>query len=177
MNRPDHRVQTIVDSPLGALRLVASPDGLAGLWFVQRQHHEPTVQQRSSWPFVASHPVLDTAAQQLAEYFLGLRRHFDLPLDLRQGTDFQRGVWQALLAIPAGATLSYGALADRIGNPQAVRAVGAAVGRNPLSIIVPCHRVVGATGKLTGYAGGLDRKQALLLLERSASPISPCLFP
>ena len=105
------------------------------------------------------------------------RRHFDLPLDLRQGTDFQRGVWQALLAIPAGATLSYGALADRIGNPQAVRAVGAAVGRNPLSIIVPCHRVVGATGKLTGYAGGLDRKQALLLLERSASPISPCLFP
>ncbi|OPF64267.1 methylated-DNA--[protein]-cysteine S-methyltransferase [Hydrogenophaga sp. H7] len=162
---PDRRVQTIVGSPLGDLRLVASTNGLAGLWFVQRQRHEPPAERLAAWPTVASHPVFEAASRQLDEYFHGRRQHFDLPLDLGQGTPFQRAVWQALLEIPAGATTSYGALASGLGKPQAVRAVGAAVGRNPLSIVVPCHRVVGGNGSLTGYAGGLDRKQALLQLE------------
>ena len=165
MNTLDHRVQTIVDSPLGDLRLVASTRGLAGLWFVQRQRHEPPAERLAAWQTVASHPVLDAAARQLGEYFHGRRQRFDLALDLEQGTPFQRAVWRALLAIPAGATTSYGTLATGLGRPQAVRALGAAVGRNPLSIIVPCHRVVGSNGSLTGYAGGLDRKQALLELE------------
>lgn len=165
MNTLDHRVQTIVDSPLGDLRLVASTRGLAGLWFVQRQRHEPPAERLAAWQTVASHPVLDAAARQLGEYFHGQRQRFDLALDLEQGTPFQRSVWRALLAIPAGATTSYGSLAAGLGRPQAVRALGAAVGRNPLSIIVPCHRVVGSNGSLTGYAGGLDRKQALLELE------------
>jgi methylated-DNA-[protein]-cysteine S-methyltransferase len=165
MNSPDHRVQKIVPSPLGELRLVASAQGLAGLWFVQRQRHEPPAGRLAAWPRVASHPVLDTAAQQLDEYFASRRQRFELPFDLGQGTAFQRAVWQALLAIPCGATLSYGALAVGLGKPRAVRAVGAAVGRNPLGIVVPCHRVLGASGALTGYAGGLDRKQALLQLE------------
>lgn len=165
MNSPDHRVQKIVSSPLGDLRLVASAQGLAGLWFVQRQRHEPPAGHVASWPRVKAHPVLDTAAQQLAEYFAGRRQGFELSLDLGQGTQFQRAVWQALRAIPCGTTLSYGALAASLGMPQAVRAVGAAVGRNPLGIVVPCHRVVGASGSLTGYAGGLDRKRTLLRLE------------
>lgn len=165
MNTLDQRVQTIVGSPLGDLRLVASTRGLAGLWFVQRQRHEPPAERLAAWQTVASHPVLDAAARQLGEYFHGRRQRFDLALDLEQGTPFQRAVWRALLAIPAGATTSYGTLATGLGRPQAVRALGAAVGRNPLSIIVPCHRVVGSNGSLTGYAGGLDRKQALLELE------------
>lgn len=164
-NTLDHRIQTIVGSPLGDLRLVASTNGLAGLWFVQRQRHEPPAERLAAWPTVASHPVFEAASRQLDEYFHGRRQRFDLPLDLEQGTPFQRAVWKALLAIPAGTTTSYGALAYSLGKPQAVRAVGAAVGRNPLSIVVPCHRVVGGNGSLTGYAGGLDRKQALLQLE------------
>lgn len=174
MTLRDPRVQTLVPSPLGELRLVASATGLAGLWFVQEQRHEPPADLRAAWPTVASHPVLDAAARQLEAYFQGRREDFDLPLDLSQGTPFQRAVWTALLAIPAGATTTYGALAASLGLPRAVRAVGAAVGRNPLGIIVPCHRVLGATGKLTGYAGGLDRKQALLQLERGATPNIPC---
>ena len=165
MNRADLRVQTIVPSPLGEIRLVASPRGLGGLWFVQRQRHEPPADLLAGWPHVQAHPVLDAAAQQLAEYFAGRRQRFELPLDLGQGTAFQRAVWQALLEIPWSTTTSYGALANRLGKRLAIRAVGAAVGRNPLSIVVPCHRVVGANGSLTGYAGGLERKQALLKLE------------
>ncbi|HAL40009.1 MAG TPA: cysteine methyltransferase, partial [Polaromonas sp.] len=99
------------------------------------------------------------------EYFAGQRNRFEVPLDLACGTAFQQSVWQALLAIPYGRTASYGEVSRRIGKPTAVRAVGAAVGRNPVSIIVPCHRVMGANGSLTGYAGGLDRKTALLKLE------------
>lgn len=105
------------------------------------------------------------AVTQLREYFAGRRSAFELPLDLQGGTVFQQSVWQALLNIPSGATASYGAVSDRLGKPAAVRAVGAAVGRNPLSIVVPCHRVLGADGSLTGYAGGLERKTALLRLE------------
>lgn len=165
MTALDPRVQTIVNSPLGDLRLVASPAGLAGLWFVERQRHAPHADRLAAWPTVPSHPVLDAAGQQLDEYFQGLRQGFDLPLDLRRGTAFQQAVWRALLAIPAGTTTSYSALAAGLGNTQAVRAVGAAVGRNPLCVVLPCHRVVGSNGSLTGYAGGLDRKQALLRLE------------
>jgi methylated-DNA-[protein]-cysteine S-methyltransferase len=121
--------------------------------------------------------LLDAAATQLNDYFLGQRQRFELPLDLTQGTPFQQGVWRALLDIRSGETTSYGALAARIGRPQAVRAVGAAVGRNPLGIVVPCHRVVGASGSLTGYAGGLDRKQTLLQLERDHHPTTKtCQF-
>ncbi|MDQ7745474.1 methylated-DNA--[protein]-cysteine S-methyltransferase [Hydrogenophaga pseudoflava] len=165
MTALDSRVQTIVSSPLGDLRLVASPDGLAGLWFVEGQRHEPTAERLAAWPTVSSHPVLDAAVQQLDGYFRGQRQGFDLPLDLGQGTAFQQAVWRALMKIPAGTTTSYGVLAADLGRPLAVRAVGAAVGRNPLCVVVPCHRVVGSNGSLTGYAGGLDRKHALLRLE------------
>ena len=122
------------------------------------------------WNVRNDHPVLRETAQQLLAYFAGQRTAFDLPLDLSTGTPFQRAVWQALLAIEAGHTLSYGALAQRLNAPSAVRAVAAAVGRNPLSIVVPCHRVLGARGELTGYAGGLPRKQALLQLEAGIAP-------
>jgi methylated-DNA-[protein]-cysteine S-methyltransferase len=108
------------------------------------------------------------AVKQLSEYFAGRRAAFELPLDLRGGTAFQQSVWQALLHIPSGATSSYGALSTLIGKSAAVRAVGAAVGRNPLSVVVPCHRVLGSDGSLTGYAGGLPRKSALLQLEGAA---------
>ncbi len=167
MNPSSQKVQKIVPSPLGEIRLLATPTGLAGIWFVQRQRHAPELELLQTWPMVRRHPVLDAAGEQLANYFRGERFQFDLPLDLDQGTAFQQGVWRALLAIPAGATRSYSSIAQQIGRPLAVRAVGAAVGRNPLSIVVPCHRVVGANGQLTGYAGGLDRKQTLLQLEHN----------
>jgi methylated-DNA-[protein]-cysteine S-methyltransferase len=109
--------------------------------------------------------VLAQAVGQLRAYFAGERTTFDLPLDLQAGTPFQQSVWQALLAIPRGGTTSYAELGRRLGRPQAARAVGAAVGRNPLSVVVPCHRVLGTGGSLTGYAGGLERKTALLALE------------
>jgi methylated-DNA-[protein]-cysteine S-methyltransferase len=112
-------------------------------------------------------PPLAAAAAQLDEYFAGERRDFDLELDLR-GTEFQRAVWDELLRIPYGETMSYGELARRLGRPERVRAVGAANGRNPVAIVVPCHRVIGADGSLTGYGGGLDRKRALLAVEGSA---------
>jgi len=141
--------------------VAATGRGLAGVWF-EGQRHLPDMR---AWPEQPDHPVLREAIAQLADYFAGRRSGFDLPLDLQGGTAFQQSVWQALLAIPAGGTTSYGTLSQRIGRPAAVRAVGAAVGRNPLSIVVPCHRVLGADGSLTGYAGGLERKTALLQLE------------
>ena len=150
-------------SPLGPMTLAASDKGLAGIWFDGQKHMPDT----SAWPIQDQHPVLLQAQAQLREYFAGQRQQFDLRLDLDQGTDFQQQVWRGLLDIPAGRTMAYGALAARIGRPAAVRALGAAVGRNPISIVVPCHRVVGADGSLTGYAGGLERKVALLQLEQS----------
>lgn len=148
-------------SPLGSIVLAATDTALVGLWFDgQRHQHDP-----SAWPLVQQHPVLDAAKVQLAQYFAGERQQFDLPLDLSAGTAFQQQVWAQLLAIASGRTVSYGQLSQQLGHPKAVRAVGAAVGRNPISIIVPCHRVLGAHGALTGYAGGLDRKTALLQLE------------
>jgi methylated-DNA-[protein]-cysteine S-methyltransferase len=157
-------VQQTIHSAWGPLLLAATPRGLCGMWF-DGQKHRPDA---SGWP-VAPSPFIDQARQQLAQYFAGQRSAFDLPLDLAAGTAFQQAVWRALLAIPCGQVVSYGSIAKGIGNAAAVRAVGAAVGRNPISIIVPCHRVLGATGALTGYAGGLERKKALLQLENAAA--------
>jgi methylated-DNA-[protein]-cysteine S-methyltransferase len=154
-------VQTRIDSPLGAMVLAASPLGLVGAWFHDQRH----LPDFSAWAVDDRQPVLLQTAAQLAAYFAGGRRDFDLPLDLSAGTAFQQSVWQALLAIPCGQRRSYGGISAAVGKPAAVRAVGAAVGRNPISIIVPCHRVLGADGSLTGYAGGLSRKTALLQLE------------
>ena len=159
-------VHTRVQSPLGTILIAATVKGLTGLWFTENQRYLPAqVAGPGAWPEDAGHPVLKQVSLQLAEYFAGQRSHFDVPLDLRCGTAFQQSVWQALLKIELGETLSYGDVSQRIGNPAAVRAVGGAVGRNPVSIIVPCHRVVGSNGTLTGYGGGLDRKTALLRLE------------
>lgn len=154
-------VQTRYASPLGPMIVAATAHGLAGLWFEGQKHLPDT----HTWPQQPGHPVLRQAVAQLAEYFAGQRTRFDLQLDLQGGTAFQRAVWTALLGIPAGQTVSYGAISQRIGKPAAVRAVGAAVGRNPVSVVVPCHRVLGGDGALTGYAGGLERKTALLRLE------------
>ena len=161
MKFPSTLVRTQTTSPLGTVILAASDRGLAGLWF-DGQQHQP---DHRAWGPAPDHPVLKRACAQLADWFAGRRSDFDLPLDLQTGTAFQQSVWQALLQIPRGATTSYGQLSAGIGRPAAVRAVGAAIGRNPISVIVPCHRVVGADGSLTGYAGGLQRKTALLELE------------
>lgn len=149
------------ESPLGRMLLAATDLGLAGVWFDQQRHWPDT----EGWQDQARYPMLLAAAAQLEDYFAGRRSGFDLPLDLSHGTEFQQAVWQAMLAIPHGGTSTYGHLSAGLGRPNAMRAVGAAVGRNPISIIVPCHRVLGADGSLTGYAGGLERKAALLQLE------------
>ena len=163
-------VQTTCPSPLGAITLAATPQGLAGLWFDGQQHLPDALKNTSAtWPVDTSHPVLRLVSQQLAQYFAGQRQHFRVPLDLSGGTEFQQAVWQALLAIEPGQTQSYGQVSQHIGRPTAVRAVGAAIGRNPVSIIVPCHRVLGVDGSLTGYAGGLPRKTHLLTLEGALS--------
>lgn len=156
-------VQTRYASPMGEMILATTDRGLAGVWFDGQRHLPDT----RDWPRDDRHPILLRAVAQLDEYFAGSRDRFDLPLDLQGGTAFQQSVWQALLRIPAGGTTSYGGLSQSIGKPAAVRAVGAAVGRNPVSVIVPCHRVLGSDGSLTGYAGGLERKSALLRLERA----------
>ena len=150
-----------IDTPLGGITMAATDRGLAGVWFDQQRHWPDT----AGWITKDDHPALAEAADQLRDYFAGKRERFDMKLDLSHGTAFQQSVWHLLLAIPAGATTSYGKLSMNVGNPAAVRAVGAAVGRNPISVIVPCHRVLGADGSLTGYAGGLERKTALLELE------------
>lgn len=162
MRFPRDTVQSHTPTALGTVRLAASPQGLVGLWF-DGQRHQPG--ELDTWPTDGGHPVLRAAARQIRDYLDGARDGFDLPLDLSGGTPFQQSVWRALLAIPRGGTTSYGALARQLGHPRAVRAVGAAVGRNPVSVAVPCHRVLGSGGALTGYAGGLERKAALLRLE------------
>jgi methylated-DNA-[protein]-cysteine S-methyltransferase len=155
------RVCTHYESPLGTMLLAATDRGLAGVWFVG-QRHGPDAR---GWREDPQHPVLVEAVAQLRAYFAGERRDFELPLDLEAGTPFQQSVWQALQDIESGCTTSYAELARRLGRPQAARAIGAAVGRNPVCIVVPCHRVLGTGGGLTGYAGGLERKTALLKLE------------
>ena len=155
-----------LDSPIGQLTLRASDIGLSGLYMTAHRHSPET---RTGW--VRADDRLAESRRQLAEYFAGSRSTFDLELDLAAGTDFQRRVWTALLTIPYGESVSYGEIARRIGQPNAVRAVGLANGRNPVSIIVPCHRVIGANGTLTGYGGGLDRKRVLLAHEQQYRPV------
>jgi methylated-DNA-[protein]-cysteine S-methyltransferase len=154
-------VYKMMDSPVGRLTLVATDEGLAAiLW----EDDRPSRVRVSVEAEDNEHPVLGETERQLTEYFAGRRKAFSVKLDVA-GTAFQRKVWDALLTIPFGETRSYGQIARQIGSPRAVRAVGAANGRNPVSIIAPCHRVIGATGKLTGFAGGLDTKARLLALE------------
>jgi methylated-DNA-[protein]-cysteine S-methyltransferase len=150
-------------SPVGELKLVASEKGLAAiLW----PNDDPKRVRLAPLTEDQSHPVLKETERQLGEYFKSRRKTFDLPLDFA-GTAFQKSVWKALLKIPYGQTRSYGELAKQLGNAKAMRAVGAANGRNPISIVAPCHRVIGASGKLTGFAGGLQAKAFLLQLERA----------
>lgn len=148
-------------SPVGRLKLVASDHGLAAiLW----ENDDPKRVRLNIVGEEKRHPVLLETERQLDEYFAGKRRKFDVKLDFA-GTDFQKKVWRALLAIPFGETRSYGEIAAQLGNPKAMRAVGAANGKNPISIIAPCHRVIGASGQLTGFAGGLEAKAHLLGME------------
>ncbi|HEU4781195.1 MAG TPA: methylated-DNA--[protein]-cysteine S-methyltransferase [Steroidobacteraceae bacterium] len=150
-----------VDSPVGALSLVATDHALVALvWRREGHRHVPFENAAEG----AGHPLLRETACQLNQYFGGQRRTFDLPLEFR-GTEFQRRAWAALLTIPYGETRTYRQMAEQIGNPAAVRAVGAANGRNPIAIIAPCHRVIGMNGELTGFGGGLDAKARLLTLE------------
>jgi methylated-DNA-[protein]-cysteine S-methyltransferase len=150
-------------SPVGKLKLVASETGLiAILWENENPRRVPLKDLLED----NEQPILVETERQLKEYFAGKRDEFSIPLDMR-GTAFQKDVWRALLAIPFGKTFSYGEIAKQLGKPNASRAVGAANGRNPISIVVPCHRVIGASGKLTGFAGGLDAKAHLLGLETS----------
>ncbi len=142
MKYPASTVQARHDSPLGCIILAASGSQLVGLWF-DGQRHQPDT---SRWPEASAHPVLQQAKAQLSDYFAGRRRSFDLPLDLGSGTPFQQAVWRALLEIPDGTSVTYGALSAALGRPTAVRAVAGAIAQNPLSIIVPCHRVLGAGG-------------------------------
>lgn len=153
----------VLDSPCGPLTLVARDGRLAGLYMTD-QRHRPAPETFGPRAEVTDLPVLKKAAEQLADYFAGERTVFDLDLAMA-GTPFQRRVWDALRDIPYGRTVSYGELAAALGQPTASRAVGLANGRNPVGIIVPCHRVVGANGSLTGYGGGLERKRWLLGFE------------
>src|SRR3984957_6111239 len=154
-------VYKTMESPVGKLKLVASDEGLVAiLW----ENDRPSRVRLGEVIEDGEHRVLVETERQLGEYFAGRRKVFSVALDMR-GTRFQRDVWEALLAIPFGETRSYGQLAKQLGNPRATRAVGAANGRNPVSIIVPCHRVIGSSGKLTGFAGGLEVKAHLLNLE------------
>ncbi|MGY3039002.1 methylated-DNA-[protein]-cysteine S-methyltransferase [Rhodanobacter sp. TND4EL1] len=167
MNQPQANViqYSHIPSPVGTLRLIADNHGLREIWFEREDHPElmppdwiPADDTRLPAPLAATR-------QQLQEYFAGDRQHFDLPLH-PVGTPFQLGVWQQLRLIPYGSTISYGELARRVGNTAASRAVGSANGRNPLPIVVPCHRVIGSNGSLTGFSGGLPIKQKLLALEQ-----------
>ena len=161
-------VQTRIQTPLGEMCLGATAQGLAGAWFIDQRHLPQGMDFESlpqAWPRQDAHPTLVQAGREMQEYFDGKRQVFDVALDINGGTLFQQFVWRALLKIAHGKTSTYGDIGRQINNPAAMRAVGSAVGRNPLSIIIPCHRVLGGDGSLTGYAGGLHRKTALLNLE------------
>ena len=158
-----------VDSPVGRLKLVATDEGLTGILWERERPGRVRLSAPAEEP---SHTVLVEAERQLGEYFHGRRSTFRLALDFA-GTAFQRQVWTALLTIPFGETRSYAQLARQMGKPSATRAVGAANGRNPIAIVAPCHRVIGATGKLTGFAGGLEAKAYLLALEAGARTAHP----
>jgi methylated-DNA-[protein]-cysteine S-methyltransferase len=164
---------TVMDSPLCPLLLTGDSRALTGLYMVEHQYG-PEIDE--TWVQDDSVPPFATAIAQLTAYFAGQLAVFDLPLHL-QGTPFQQRVWTALQTIPYGLTTSYGALAKQLGNPNGSRAVGLANGRNPISIIVPCHRVIGTNGQLVGYGGGLPRKKALLAFEAAVLAHGPQLFP
>jgi len=154
----------LVNSPVGRLGLVASDTGLAWIQFHGAGRTEAEQAEPGRRPAPAATSILEETARQLDNYFAGRLRRFDLPLS-PSGTPFQREVWEALCAIPYGETRTYGEMAETIGRPKAVRAVGAANGANPIPIVVPCHRVIGADGSLTGYGGGMEIKKRLLALE------------
>lgn len=162
---PLRAVWTPIATPLGPMVLAGHDQGLQGAWFEGQKHFAGPP---GTWERQDTHPVLAEAGRQLAAWFQGRLTRFDLPL-APQGTAFQCAVWQAIAEVDFGATREYGQVAERLGQPGASRAVGAATGRNPLSIIVPCHRLLGRGGALTGYAGGLPRKQALLRFEAGAA--------
>ncbi|GGV73246.1 methylated-DNA--protein-cysteine methyltransferase [Streptomyces gelaticus] len=168
--RTTTRQHTVLDSPYGPLTLVATDKVLSGLYMTGQRHRPPeeTFGEPDPRPFTET-------ARQLDAYFAGELHTFDLPLHL-DGTPFQRRVWAQLQLIPYGETRSYGELAENLGKPGASRAVGLANGKNPVGIIVPCHRVIGASGSLTGYGGGLDRKQRLLAFEKGTENDTPALF-
>jgi len=157
----DKAVQATHLTPLGPMTLLGTDQALLGAWFSD----EALRPNLSQVPVQPTHPLLTHAGAELDDYFAGRRHAFSLPLALQGGTPFQNQVWLALCPIAYGMTSSYGQISHQVGRPRAVRAVGAAIGRNPLAIFVPCHRVIGAKGQLTGYAGGLHRKTALLRLE------------
>lgn len=160
----DRHYVTTMDSQFGELTLVATDQGLRAVkWPAELASRVPLPHESTAAP---DHPVLRAARTQLQEYFDGRRTKFDLPFDLR-GTVFQRAAWRALASIPYGATTTYGRQALRAGHPGAARAIGAANGRNPISIILPCHRVIGARGDLVGFAGGVETKRRLLAFEQS----------
>ncbi len=156
---------TEMSSPIGTLRLTGTERGLTGLYMNEHRHGPEEMEQRG---WMRDDALFEASIAQLNDYFVGRGRSFDIAIDREaiSGTPFQRIVWSELEKIPYGVTISYAELAKRIGNSKAVRAVGLANGRNPISIIVPCHRVIGANGTLTGYGGGLERKRWLLELER-----------
>lgn len=165
-----HRQHTLIDSPYGPLTLVATDNALSGLYMTEQRHRPPeeTFGDRDAGPF-------GETISQLEAYFAGELTEFDLPMRL-DGTPFQRTVWQQLQLIPYGETRTYGQLAEALGKPNASRAVGLANGKNPIGVIVPCHRVIGAGGALTGYGGGLDRKQRLLAFEGATPRKEDALF-
>jgi methylated-DNA-[protein]-cysteine S-methyltransferase len=162
-----HRSHAVADSPVGPLTVVVVAGAVAGL-YMDEQRHRPPQEVLGDPADDPGSESFDEAFRQLREYFDGQRTEFDLRLRL-DGTPFQQRVWAALRAIPYGQTVSYGRLADRLGQPTASRAVGLANGKNPVSIIVPCHRVVGSDGSLTGYGGGIERKRYLLAHELRVS--------
>jgi len=149
------------DSPHGQMLLVASDAGLSGVYFDGQKYFPETP---ADWKRDARHAPLEQAKRELAEYFAGKRKRFEVALS-PEGTAFQRAVWKAIATVGFGKTIAYGEVAQRAGCPGSTRAAGAATGRNPIGIIVPCHRILGSNGSLTGYAGGLERKRALLALE------------
>lgn len=165
--------QMTTETAWGCMTLAASPTGLCGAWFEQQKHFPKT----TAWPIELDNPFLNTAQQRLENFGKGLFAPGinafdllqDLPIDISAGTSFQQAVWLALMRIPLGQTWTYGQLAQSIGKPSASRAVGMAVGRNPISVLIPCHRVIGSQGQMTGYAGGLWRKEALLQLELNSA--------
>ncbi|MBT2469494.1 methylated-DNA--[protein]-cysteine S-methyltransferase [Streptomyces sp. ISL-66] len=167
-NSSNNKRHTVVDSPYGPLTLVATDGFLSGL-YMSGQRHRPAEESFGERVAAGEDPFPEVV-RQLTAYFAGALTEFDLPVRL-EGTDFQRSVWEQLVRIPYGQTWSYGELAARLGKPNASRAVGLANGKNPVGIIVPCHRVIGSSGSMTGYGGGIDRKVRLLAFESGAEQL------